>query len=71
MYAINSNSNPEIRAVIDQEGVGGRCFRLGELNSTFMGGAGPGKIAMHGSNKIQAGVRAAIQKGVSQHRFGG
>ncbi|MER9121243.1 hypothetical protein NKH93_32620 [Mesorhizobium sp. M0954] len=65
MYAIKSNNNPAFRAVIHQEGAGGDCFGLGELHSTFMGGADPERVAMNGSNKTEAELRAAIQKGVS------
>ncbi|MCW0002144.1 hypothetical protein OE766_28515 [Pararhizobium sp. YC-54] len=64
MYAIKSNNNPAIRAVIHQEGGGGDCFGLGELHSTFMGGADPERIAMNGSNKTEVELRAAIRKGV-------
>ncbi|MER9121443.1 hypothetical protein NKH93_33810 [Mesorhizobium sp. M0954] len=65
MFAIKSNNNPAIRAVIHQEGGGGDCFGLGELHSTFMGGADPDRIAMNGSNKTEAELRAAIEKGVN------
>ncbi|MER9625876.1 hypothetical protein NKI98_31415 [Mesorhizobium sp. M0222] len=65
MYAIKSNNNPAIRAVIHQEGGGGDCFGLGELHSTFMGGADPERVAMNGSNKTEAELRAAVQKGVN------
>lgn len=64
MYAVKSNNNTAIRAIIHSEGGGGDCFGLGELYATFLGGADPKKVVMNGSNKSEEELEAAVEKGV-------
>ena len=65
LYAIKCNPNFAVRAVVHQEGGGGDCFGMGELEATFAGGADPDKIAVNGSNKTDEIIARAIELGVS------
>lgn len=65
MYAIKTNTNLAIRAILHQEGAGGDCFGEGELHATFEGGADPVKIALNGSNKSIESLRIGVEKGVT------
>ena len=65
MYAIKCNPNFAVRAVLHQEGAGGDCFGLGELEATFAGGANPEKIALNGSSKSDAVITRAVELGVA------
>lgn len=65
LFAIKSNNNPAIRAVIHDEGGGGDCFGLGELHATFEGGADPDLVAMNGGNKSEEELRAAVDRGIN------
>lgn len=65
MYAIKCNPNFAVRAVLHQEGAGGDCFGMGELEATFAGGADPEKIALNGSNKSDEPIGRAIDLGVT------
>ena len=60
LYAIKCNPNFAVRAVVHQEGGGGDCFGIGELEATFAGGADPDKIVVNGSNKSDAVIARAI-----------
>ena len=64
MYALKCNPNFAVRAVMNEEGAGGDCFGLGELEATFAGGADPEKIALNGSNKSDSLIDRAIDLGV-------
>jgi len=64
MYALKCNPNFAVRAVMHEEGAGGDCFGLGELEATFAGGADPEKIALNGSNKSDSLIDRAIDLGV-------
>jgi diaminopimelate decarboxylase len=65
LYAIKCNPNFAVRAVVHQEGGGGDCFGIGELEATFAGGADPDKIVVNGSNKSDAVIARAIELGVT------
>jgi len=65
MYAIKANSNFALRAIAHQEGAGGDCFGLGELEATFAGSADPTLIALNGSNKETNLLRRAVELGVT------
>lgn len=65
MYAIKTNPSFAVRAVLHQEGAGGDCFGIGELEATFAGGANPATIALNGSNKSDALLARAIELGVT------
>jgi diaminopimelate decarboxylase len=65
MYAIKCNPNFAVRAVVHEEGAGGDCFGMGELEATFAGGADPDKIALNGSNKSDQVIARAIERGVT------
>lgn len=65
MYAIKCNPNFAVRAVLHDEGAGGDCFGVGELEATFAGGADPGVIALNGSNKSDDVIARAIELGVT------
>ncbi len=64
LYAIKCNPNFAVRAVLHQEGAGGDCFGIGELEATFSGGADPDKIALNGSNKTDESLRRAVELGI-------
>ena len=64
MYALKCNPNFAVRAVMHEEGAGGDCFGLGELEATFAGGADVDKIALNGSNKSDTVINRAIDLGV-------
>jgi len=65
MYAIKCNPNFAVRAVVHEEGAGGDCFGIGELEATFAGGADPDKIALNGSNKNDELIARAIELGIT------
>ena len=65
MYAIKCNPNFAVRAVVHEEGAGGDCFGMGELEATFAGGADPDKIALNGSNKNDELIARAIDLGIT------
>jgi len=65
LYAIKSNNNLAIRAIMNREGAGGDCFGDGELYATFAGGADPAKVVMNGSNKSPGLIRKAVERGVT------
>ena len=65
MYAIKCNPNFAVRAVVYEEGAGGDCFGIGELEATFAGGADPDKIALNGSNKNDQVIARAIELGIT------
>lgn len=65
MYAIKCNPNFAVRAVLHEEGAGGDCFGMGELEATFAGGADPDVIALNGSNKSDDVIARAIELGVT------
>jgi diaminopimelate decarboxylase len=63
-YALKSNNNFAVRAILHEEGAGGDCFGEAELYATFMGGADPKKIVMNGSNKSEKELQSAVQLGI-------
>lgn len=63
-YALKSNNNFAIRAILFEEGAGGDCFGEGELYATFLGGADPQHVVMNGSNKTERELRKAVQLGI-------
>ena len=63
-YALKSNNNFAVRAILFEEGAGGDCFGEGELYATFVGGADPNHVVMNGSNKTQAELRKAVELGI-------
>ncbi|MBS37218.1 MAG: diaminopimelate decarboxylase [Thiotrichales bacterium] len=65
LYAIKCNPNFAVRALVHQEGAGGDCFGLGELEATFAGGADPERIMLNGSNKTEDIIERAIELGVT------
>ena len=65
MYANKANPNPSIRAILHEEGAGGDCFSLGEIQATFLGGADPNKIVVNGSYKPDEVIARAIDLGLT------
>ena len=65
MYAIKANPNIAIRAILHDEGAGGDCFSLGEIQVTFDGGADPEKIVVNGSYKPDEVIQRAIELGLT------
>jgi diaminopimelate decarboxylase len=64
MYAIKTNNNLAIRAVLSSEGAGGDCFGLGELHATIRGGTDLRRVVMNGSNKTADEIAAALRHGI-------
>jgi len=65
MYAIKANNNLAVRAVMASLGAGGDCFSEGEILATVRGGADTRKLALNGSNKSDAALRAAVRIGMT------
>ena len=65
MYAIKCNPSFAVRAVVHEEGAGGDCFGMGELEATFAGGADPDTIALNGSSKSDETIARAVELGVA------
>ena len=65
MYAIKCNPSFAVRAVVHEEGAGGDCFGMGELEATFAGGANPDTIALNGSSKSDETIARAVELGVA------
>ncbi len=65
MYAIKANPNTAVRAILHQEGAGGDCFSMGEIQATFDGGADPEKIVVNGSYKPDDVLQRAIELGLT------
>jgi len=65
MYAIKCNPNFALRAVLHEEGAGGDCFGIPEIEATFAGGADPALIALNGGNKTEAEIRRALDIGIT------
>jgi diaminopimelate decarboxylase len=65
LFATKANSNLAIRRILVQEGTGGDCFGLGELELSLRAGVPREKLVMNGSNKQSEAVRAAIDCGVT------
>lgn len=64
MFAIKSNPNVALRAILSEEGAGGDCFSMGEIEATFRGGADPARIAVNGSFKPDDVIERAITLGL-------
>jgi diaminopimelate decarboxylase len=60
MYAVKSNNTLAIRRLLSQEGAGGDCFGLGELQACLRTGTNPARMVLNGSNKTSAELAAAI-----------
>lgn len=67
MFAIKSNTNFAVRAICNEEGVGGDCFGPGEVEATRIGGADPKTIALNGTVKPELAIRKAIEYGYAIH----
>jgi len=67
MFAIKANNNFAVRAICNEEGVGGDCFGAGEVEATYIGGADPKRVALNGTVKSEDAIRRAIQYGYSIH----
>ncbi|MCB1380815.1 MAG: alanine racemase [Alphaproteobacteria bacterium] len=65
MYAIKANPNLSVRAILHDEGAGGDCFSVGEIQATFEGGADPAKIVVNGSYKPEDVIERAIEMGLT------
>jgi diaminopimelate decarboxylase len=63
-YALKSNNNFAVRAILYEEGAGGDCFGEGELYATFVGGANPANIVMNGSSKSMRELKKAVDLGI-------
>lgn len=63
LYAIKANNCRAIRCVLSQEGAGGECFGLSELQASLDGGTEPARIAVNGSNKTEDELRLAVRLG--------
>ena len=57
MYAIKCNPNFAVRAVVHEEGAGGDCFGIGELEATFAGGADPQRQRSQPADRGDSGGR--------------
>lgn len=64
MYAIKANTSFALRMIMSEEGAGGDCFGLGELEATVRGGADMSKVALNGSYKGEAELLRAIELGM-------
>lgn len=64
MYAIKANTSLAIRMIMTQEGAGGDCFGLGELEASVGGGADMEKVTLNGSFKGDAELKRAIELGM-------
>ncbi|MGX9520732.1 diaminopimelate decarboxylase family protein [Vibrio mediterranei] len=67
MFAIKSNTNFAVRAICNEEGVGGDCFGPGEVEATHIAGADPKTIALNGTVKPELAIRKAIEYGYAIH----
>ncbi|USE01600.1 diaminopimelate decarboxylase [Vibrio sp. SCSIO 43133] len=67
MFAIKSNTNFAVRAICNEEGVGGDCFGPGEVEATYIAGADPKTIALNGTVKPELAIRKAIEYGYAIH----
>ncbi|MGF1775938.1 diaminopimelate decarboxylase family protein [Vibrio nomapromontoriensis] len=67
MFAIKSNTNFAVRAICNEEGVGGDCFGPGEVEATHYAGADPKTIALNGTVKPELAIRKAIEYGYAVH----
>jgi diaminopimelate decarboxylase len=63
-YAIKSNNNLAVRAVLSDEGAAGECFGAAELLATLAGGADPAHVVLNGSNKTEQELALAVGHGV-------
>jgi len=64
MYAIKSNPNIALRSILSEEGAGGDCFSIGEIEATFRGGANPEKVAVNGSYKSDEVIERSVELGL-------
>jgi diaminopimelate decarboxylase len=65
MFAIKCCPNMSVRAVLFDEGAGGDCFGIPEIEATFAGGADPTKIALNGGNKTAEELDRAAELGIT------
>ena len=65
MFAIKCCPNFTVRAVLFDEGAGGDCFGIPEIEATFAGGADPAKIALNGGNKTPEELDRAAKHGIT------
>jgi len=65
MFAIKCCPNMAVRAVLFDEGAGGDCFGIPEIEATFAGGADPAKIALNGGNKTAEELDRAAGLGIT------
>lgn len=65
LYAIKSNNCLAVRAILSQEGAGGDCFGLAELQATLRSGADPACVVLNGSNKRLEELSLAARRGVT------
>ncbi|HEY7146859.1 MAG TPA: hypothetical protein VH637_21655 [Streptosporangiaceae bacterium] len=63
-YAIKSNNNLAVRAILSDEGAAGECFGAAELMATLAGGTDPAQVAVNGSNKTAQDLALAVEHGV-------
>jgi len=61
LYAVKSNNNMAIRAILSDEGAGGDCFGEGEFFVTMQAGTDSAKMIINGSNKQFSFIQTAIE----------
>jgi diaminopimelate decarboxylase len=65
LFATKSNANLAVRRILLEEGVGGDCFGLGELELSLLAGVPGDQLVLNGSNKQADELRKAISAGVT------
>jgi diaminopimelate decarboxylase len=65
LYANKANGNAAIRTIVTQEGAGGDCFGLGELELALRAATPPDGLVLNGSNKGLDELQKAIELGVT------
>jgi diaminopimelate decarboxylase len=67
LYAVKANNTLAVRRILSQEGAGGDCFGVGEIEGTLRGGADPAKLVLNGANKSDEELELACRHGMQVH----
>jgi diaminopimelate decarboxylase len=62
-YAIKANPALAVRRVLAEEGAGGDCLGLNELQASIVAGTPPSALVLNGNNKDDAALLAAVRCG--------
>ncbi|QFR01653.1 hypothetical protein F9278_41875 [Streptomyces phaeolivaceus] len=63
LYAIKTNNNLAVRALMSANGAGGDAFSEGELDATIRTGTDMSKVVINGSDKSDGVIRTAVRHG--------